>query len=169
MASITGVDGVSSVVHCGGGLWRFLITTVAGVNLAKNRLVCSVIKVSRAINFDLVLVIVLPFHDSSSSDLSHFVGWGPYWFCKNTRSLRDRGGNNRVCSFSFSSDRGIRAPIASSLSAQASRQVAHTEGLLNFSLRLIKENASHMGRLKIVSAGEITVRVRCVACLEQST
>ncbi len=42
VASVTGIDGVSSLVHSGGGLWQFPITTVAGVNLGKNRLCRSV-------------------------------------------------------------------------------------------------------------------------------
>ncbi len=59
-----------------------------------------------------------------------------------------------VCAHS-ASQVSVTSLIVSSSSAQAFRQVAHTEELLNFSLRLIKENASRMGQPKIVSAGEI--------------
>ncbi len=110
MASMTGVDRVSSLVRCGGGLWQLPINTVAGVNLHKNRLFRSI---SHPEPSTLTQYWSWSRRSITVPDLSHFVGWGPCWFCRNTRSPRNRGGNDRACSLSFSSERGIQALIAS--------------------------------------------------------
>ncbi len=155
---MTGVDRASSLVCCGGGLWQVPINTVAGVNLHKSYLFHSVScqepsTLTQYWSYSRRSIMV--------PDLSHFVGWGPCWFCRNKRSSRNRGGNERACSLSFSSERFIQALIASFLSAQASRHVAHTEGFLFMADE--RECIPYGPAEDCRCWRNITVSVRCVA------
>lgn len=87
-------------------------------------------------------------------DLSHFVGWWPRWFCRNTLSPMANGRSGTECVFRVSVVRVIRVRRASSFACHASRHRGRMLGLENFSSLLTNDIPSRRGRPKMICAGD---------------
>ena len=85
--------------------------------------------------------------------LSHFVGFGPVWFCTRTVSPTTNGGRGRVCSLSRSQIFWCLLRSASSLASSVSRQVGcgrYLPGCTGIK-SLIARPKTHIAGLKPVS------------------